>query len=357
VSHAPERSEKSCLNCGTTVIGRYCHVCGQENVEPKESFWHLVTHFFNDITHFDGKFFTTLKDLLIKPGFLSKEYMAGKRASYLNPVRMYVFTSAIFFLLFFTFFQSNESFKIGGSINGKSFVDIDKMDSATFANFTIRINKEIERPAKPMTREEFKKYADTVFKVFLDTSSALRFTGTNYESVKQFDSLQHTNGREHNWIKRQLIYKELELNEKYHKNRLEVINAIKEAWMHSLPQILWISLPLLALILKLMYIRRKQFYYVTHIIFSIHLYVFLFIAQLILFSISKLNKTLGLEFLSYAPLMIILGMLVYEFMALKNFYGQSWIKTFFKFLLINISYIIMLVLLFAFFGVFSFFKI
>jgi len=357
VSHAPERLEKNCLNCGATVMGRYCHVCGQENVKPKESFWHLVTHFFNDVTHFDGKFFTTLKDLLLKPGFLSKEYMIGRRNSYLNPVRMYVFTSAIFFLLFFTFFQGKDPLKIDGSINGKTFVEIEKMDSATFARFTTHLNEEIERPAKPMTREEFKKYADTVFKIFVDTSSAFRFTGTNYQSVKQFDSLQHTNSREHSWIKRQLIYKELELNEKYHKNRVEVFDAIMEAWMHSLPQMLWISLPFLALILKLMYIRRKQFYYVSHVIFSIHLYVFLFIAQLILFCISKLNKTLGFDALNYAPLVIILAMFVYEYVALKNFYGQGWIKTFFKFLLINISYIIMLLFLFAFFGVFSFFKI
>jgi hypothetical protein len=336
-------------------MGRYCHVCGQENVDPKESFWHLVTHFFNDITHFDGKFFTTLKDLLFKPGFLSKEYMMGKRASYLNPVRMYVFTSAIFFLLFFAFFQNKDPLKIG--INGKTLAQIDKMDSATFAKFTAHINEESDRPAKPMTREEFKKYADTVFKIFLDTSAALRFTGTNYESIGQFDSLQQTNGKKYNWMKRQLIYKELELNEKYHKNRLEVINAIKEAWMHSLPQMLWISLPLLALILKLIYIRRKQFYYVSHIIFSIHLYIFLFIAQLLLLCISKLNKSFDLDSLSFAPLIIVPGMIVYEYLALKNFYAQGWIKTFFKFLLINISYIIMLVLLFAFFGVFSFFKI
>ncbi len=336
-------------------MGRYCHVCGQENVEPKESFWHLVTHVFNDITHFDGKFFTTLKDLLLRPGFLSKEYMVGRRVSYLNPVRMYVFTSAIFFLLFFAFFQNKEPLKIG--INGKNLAQIDKMDSATFAKFTAHINEESDRPAKPMTREEFKKYADTVFKIFMDTSAAFHFTGTNYESVGQFDSLQKTNAREHNWIKRQMIYKELELNDKYHKNRMEVINAIKEAWMHSLPQMLWISLPLLALILKLVYIRRKQFYYVSHIIFSIHLYVFLFIAQLILLCISKLYKTFVLEFLSYAEFIIPLGMFVYEFLALKTFYGQGSIKTFFKFLLINISYIIMLVFLFAFFGVFSFFKI
>jgi hypothetical protein len=355
VSHAPERSEKSCLNCGATVMGRYCHVCGQENVEPKESFWHLVTHFFNDITHFDGKFFTTLKDLLFKPGFLSKEYIIGRRASYLNPVRMYVFTSAIFFLLFFSFFRNKES-GVAPTINGKTLEQIDKMDSATFAKFTIHINEESDRPGKTMTREEFKAYVDTVFKIFLDTSSGFQFAGADYGSAKQFDSLQHTNAREHNWFKRQLIYKELELNEKYH-NKVQIFSAMTEALIHSLPQMLWISLPLLALVLKLMYIRRKQFYYVSHIIFSIHLYIFLFIAQLILLCISKLNKSLDLDFLSFAPLIIVPGMIVYEYLALKNFYRQGWIKTFFKFLLINISYIIMLVVLFAFFGVFSFFKI
>ena len=80
-----------------------------------------------------------------------------------------------------------------------------------------------------MTREEFKKYADTIFRIFLDTSSGLHFTGAEHTSLKEFDSLQHTNTREHNWFKRQLIYKELELNEKYHNNKLEIFNATKEA--------------------------------------------------------------------------------------------------------------------------------
>jgi len=84
------------------VIGHYCHNCGQENLEPKETVWHLVQHFFNDITHFDGKFFETVKYLLRKPGFLSLEYTRGRRMSYLNPIRMYVFTSAIFFIILFS---------------------------------------------------------------------------------------------------------------------------------------------------------------------------------------------------------------------------------------------------------------
>ena len=69
----------------------------------------MFTHFFYDITHFDGSFFVTLKDLLFKPGFLSREYMLGRRKKYLHPVRMYVFTSAVFFLVFFSLFHVSEN--------------------------------------------------------------------------------------------------------------------------------------------------------------------------------------------------------------------------------------------------------
>jgi Protein of unknown function (DUF3667) len=109
LSHIPQRKEKDCLNCGATVQGKYCHVCGQENVEPKETFWHMVTHFFYDLTHFDSSFFHTIHHLILRPGFLSKEYMVGRRAGYLHPVRMYVFTSAIFFLLFFGLFKPEDA--------------------------------------------------------------------------------------------------------------------------------------------------------------------------------------------------------------------------------------------------------
>ena len=105
MSHSKIRTEKICLNCGTETTGRYCPACGQENIEPKQSVWHLITHFFSDITHFDGKFFVTVKDLFAKPGFLSGEYMVGRRASYLDPIRMYIFTSAFFFLIFFSLFD------------------------------------------------------------------------------------------------------------------------------------------------------------------------------------------------------------------------------------------------------------
>src|ERR1035437_7465196 len=155
LSRLPQRKEKNCLNCGTQVIGNFYHDCGQENIEPKETVWHLVTHFFEDMTHFDGKFFTSLKDLMIKPGFLSKEYMIGRRVRYLNPIRMYLFTSAIFFLIFFSLYKVDEkSFGIA-YVKGKTLAQIDQMDSTQFSQFSREVNTD-----SSMGKQEFKDRVD-----------------------------------------------------------------------------------------------------------------------------------------------------------------------------------------------------
>ncbi len=102
MAHHKHRTSSDCLNCGTIVAGKFCQQCGQENIEVKESFIQIVYHFIEDITHFDGKLIKTLKYLITKPGFLTKEYVTGKRASYIHPIRMYLFISAIFFLFIFS---------------------------------------------------------------------------------------------------------------------------------------------------------------------------------------------------------------------------------------------------------------
>ena len=185
MSHLKERREKNCLNCNAQLQGKYCHICGQENIEPKETVWHLVSHFFQDITHFDGKFFSTLKLLIFRPGFLSKEYVAGRRASYLNPIRMYVFTSDFFFLIFFTIYNPEEKIELNKPrFSGKLLEEVYQMDSASFARFTIGLNKERNRPPIPMSRIEFKKFADSLL-----NRPRLNITGIRFKSRAEYDSL------------------------------------------------------------------------------------------------------------------------------------------------------------------------
>lgn len=94
---------------------------------------------------------------------------------------------------------------------------------------------------------------------------------------------------------------------------------------------LFITLPLIALLLKLLYIRRKQFYYVSHIIFTIHFYCFVFLLLLVSFAISEFGHWGELV----GNLLIASGF-VYLFIAMLRFYGQGGGKTFLKFLLLVI---------------------
>lgn len=352
MSRLKERQQKNCLNCNTDVQGRYCHVCGQENIEPKESVWELISHFFRDITHFDGKFFSTVKWLVIRPGFLSKEYMLGRRASYVNPVRMYIFTSAFFFLIFFTFFKTDKiDLQNGTTVNKRSLTEIAKMDSAMFADFTREINRENEKADRPMTRAEFATYVDTMF-----TSSNGGLINVKYKSPQQYDSVLRT-GKGDNWFERKFMYKMIDLNNKYKGRNLDAFRDFKNLLLHSLPQLLFLSLPLLALILKLVYIRRKEFYYVSHGIFSLHLYIFIFIALLLIFCLDSLNGMLGWRAISWLIFFMYIGMFFYEYKAMRNFYIQRRAKTMIKFVLVNFLFLIVLSLLFTIFVFFSFFKL
>src|SRR5687767_15181855 len=101
MSHDKLRHEKNCLNCGQIVEERFCTHCGQENLQIQDSAFHLILHYIQDLFHYNGKIWHTLKNLIVKPGLVPVEYMEGKRMRNLDPVRFYVFSSTVFFLILF----------------------------------------------------------------------------------------------------------------------------------------------------------------------------------------------------------------------------------------------------------------
>jgi hypothetical protein len=339
MSHLHERSEKICLNCGSELTGRFCHNCGQENLEPKESFAHLVRHFFEDFTHFDGKFFRTIKVLLLKPGFLTEEYLKGKRASYLNPIRMYLFISAAFFLIYMSFFiphtdpvkiketsakaeerRKERSKKIQAGM-GKIITGVD----------SLKLEEEEE---KPMAREAFhntRLYLDSLDDAgkndTTDNNSGF-FGDDSPNSLVEYDSLQKTlpekerDGKIERYFSRK-VYKATDYGR---ENPGELWHRVKQNFYHSLPYMFFISLPLIALLLRLLYIRRKQYFFVSHAIFTIHLYSAIFILYLLLISVKTLPGRWDL--LRFIPAIAIL---FYVYKALRNFYKQRRFKTMIKY--------------------------
>ena len=90
--------EKLCKNCNSELVGLYCSECGQKNTELL-SVKAIVKELTGNMFSFDSRFFITLKYLIIKPGFLTKEYWAGRRTTYLPPLRMYLVLSVFYFFL------------------------------------------------------------------------------------------------------------------------------------------------------------------------------------------------------------------------------------------------------------------
>jgi len=102
--------------------------------------------------------------------------------------------------------------------------------------------------------------------------------------------------------------------------------------------------------------RRKQFYFADHGVFTIHFYIFSFLLLLLTFFFGWLNEITGWDLFEILNILLVISLLFYLFKAMRNFYGQSWGKTFLKFLFVAFwSFIMMLVLfiLFMFFSAFT----
>src|SRR5512135_1328758 len=88
----------TCLNCGETVQAHYCSHCGQENVNYNESLRKLIPEVLHEYFGWDSAVFASVPALLFKPGFLTNEFNAGRRAKYISPIRLYLITSALYFV-------------------------------------------------------------------------------------------------------------------------------------------------------------------------------------------------------------------------------------------------------------------
>ena len=90
----------NCLNCGAGIEYHYCPVCGQETTHHVASAREFLHEFIGHYVALEGKLWQTLKYLLFRPGFLTAEYIAGRRVRYVQPLRVYLTFSILFFAVF-----------------------------------------------------------------------------------------------------------------------------------------------------------------------------------------------------------------------------------------------------------------
>lgn len=91
---------RQCLNCGTAAPGNYCPSCGQATADVRVSLRRMVGEAVDDLFAVNARLPRTLGLLLRRPGRLTTEYLAGRRARFIAPLRLYLVTSFIYFLAF-----------------------------------------------------------------------------------------------------------------------------------------------------------------------------------------------------------------------------------------------------------------
>jgi hypothetical protein len=106
MSSTTSAGRSHCQNCGEALHGPYCAACGQHDVDYHRSLWPILEDSLEGFLHVDGKFFRTVRLLFTRPGFLTQEFNAGRRAAYTQPLRLYIFASLLFFASSFFFTHS-----------------------------------------------------------------------------------------------------------------------------------------------------------------------------------------------------------------------------------------------------------
>jgi hypothetical protein len=276
-----EAGQPFCANCGARLTGEYCAQCGQHSADVRVSVGVLVRDFITEHVGLERKVPRTLWRLVRAPGGLTLDYLAGRRARYVLPLKLYLSASVVFFLL--------------AATGGSDFLVVAKMT-------------ETERASVDSVRAKFGTPA-------VDTARARSVS----DSTLRADSAS---------LKQRVIRR---AEERFKgKSMQEAGTFLNEGFRKYLPKMIFAMLPVFALILYLLYFRSGRFY-AEHLIFAFHFHAFVFVAMIFMaLAPEVIRQVFGF------------WILVYLFLAMRRVYGQGRLRTAVKFLAAVVAYVIAL---------------
>lgn len=328
--------EQPCRNCGQILPEQagFCPRCGQANTTGKENFFTLVRDALDTFLNLDSKLFRTLFHLFI-PGKLTVEYFKGRHKSYVPPFRLFVVLTVIgFAVLAWTGNLDTSGMQLDYPAEERGN-DLKHFQRISF------IQKQIAReypqavPALDsllaIYRTSLPGELDSIYLPVLrfsldSTEMALTVSVWDLYKLTPDEFLEKSN--ENGFFKRLLL-----------KQSFKLAQDDQSFVQYLLGKTTWavlILLPLMALFLKLLYIRRKR-YFVEHFIFSLHAHTFVLLTIILLVLWSAVWQLSDAVTLTWAGLMAL-----YVLLALKRYYGQGWFKTLAKFFIGSIAYLILL---------------
>ena len=276
-----------CSNCNTQlfVTHEYCPQCGQINHSLNIPLKHLLAEAAEGVFHFDTKSVLTLNAICFKPGFLTAEFMRGRRVRYVAPVRFYIFISFIFFLVI-SLPQASQ----GTSPN----VDM-KVDAITFLNIS---------------------------------SADLR--GLTQQA--QLDSAMHTHAIPPTTLNRYIVRQLSRIGR-------EGQEGFNHMLLKGVSYMMFVLMPLFAAVIFILH-RKKAMHYIGTLVFSIHYHSFVFLILTLAFIVDRI---IDVSIIFFIPIVL---SPIYLLLALRRVYGDSFLRTLMKTTVIGISQIVSMVIVF-----------
>lgn len=382
-----------CANCGAPLYGEYCYACGQPVKGLIRHLSGVLGDVFDTVLNIDSRVIRTLPALYLKPGFLTREYFAGRRVRYVTPFRL------MFFLALLAFFVMQLA------VDNGSWVHFDdKKGTNTFQQAQTRaqvlaqekqaldkINADLANPYLPaiarnsleMARDKAKRdaaqrtaelervagpaAAASTAAPAAGSSAAPNASGKGTVTAGSRDktdvdllddgtwdlqrSALHVSwlpGFANDWLNR--------AGQRMHDNvtamrhgtpeaRRAAVQRLVVGALSVLPQTMFVLLPLFALILKVFYIFKRRLY-MEHLIVALHSHAFIFLSILVLFALGALKAMAPTAWLS-VPLALAIAaawiwLFVYLWLMQKRVYGQGWFFTTIKYWCVGICYTVLL---------------
>ncbi|MBL4942098.1 MAG: DUF3667 domain-containing protein [Colwellia sp.] len=389
-------TDKHCENCQQPLIGAFCSRCGQEDKSTLKYFWSVILHLLDDVFSFDSRASRTIWPLIARPGFLTNEYFVGKRVHYVPPLRLYLFISIIFFISLQFFIDTDDKVALKTDVNQvmvtqvqdhlKTLIDkqvlleqntpknmaklailqenilrftlylgdLNSDLSKTQNRIAIEITKElIELELEQVSYTEplsgYKKQAIDLLlskrlEIVNDPEIANRekvlSLGNNADGSLSFDFLSGENNKKIN------AYSELLAN-KAEKAFDSDTRPLTQQVISKLPQLMFLLLPIFALLLKVMFIFSKRLY-MEHLTVALHSHSFIFFTILLmlltdeLYEMSEVSSPIVASTMAFIIKALTLWLPIYLFIMQKRVYKQGYFITVVKYSIIATIYSILI---------------
>ncbi len=309
-----------CSNCGTPIQGAYCHSCGQLAENFHRSIGHLIVEGFESFFHWDGRLFQTLPKLALKPGLLTREYLDGKRAAQIPPLRLFL---VVLLILFFV-----GGLNLGGG--GKTNVSLAKPGASPVQLSADGHPIKLTPAEKAQIQSSFfnPKTVQAIVakaKARQDAAEAAAKAHPQAAAPKpaaEPDTTVTVAGKPlppetSAWFKARIM--------KAMANP-ELYWMTVESWGHRLA---FLMLPIAALLLSVLFVFQRRFFIYDHLIFSMHSLAF---QGLLISAFLGLDAVIG----GWSWLLLLLAP-VHLFVHMRGAYGTSVFGTLLRMILLGLA--------------------